>query len=523
MSKFGRLSFAAAAALLAGVALQFTGCGGSTPTADNNDPSTDTKKDDVTPADTTPPTQPPSVAGSALSSIKTPAGGPEVLVTFLQDLAQRKPEGQSHPEILASFEEIQTARIEAADKLLASPTATPEQRELAVTTRIASMQMMVDAGKPTYLQEMRVYCEKVQHDENPTIAETGRMFVYGMKVGDLADGDTSQVDSLITEMNQMLAGEKNQQLMQLGQALVTGLVQQKQSDKAAQVLEMLGNAYSTHENAQFAAAGKEMAAQADLITLGIPEQFDAVMQGDDPQAAAALHASLTKAMQAREPGSVLLQLTARFGRYMEETQNYQQASNAYELIAQGYAKSTNPELKQMADKTVENGRKRVSLIGRPFVVNGVKADGTPFDWSQYRGKVVLVDFWATWCGPCVQELPHIQKAYENYHDRGLEVVGVNLDHQPQALQNFFKYNTLPWTTVVSEDPNAMGFNNPLAVACGVETIPFVVLVNGEGIVVALHARGSTLEEKLTQLLGPAGSTTGEGAATAATPGTTLQQ
>jgi len=64
------------------------------------------------------------------------------------------------------------------------------------------------------------------------------------------------------------------------------------------------------------------------------------------------------------------------------------------------------------------------LTGEPVKVSGKTVDGKPFDISEYKGKVVIVDFWATWCGPCLAELPNLKKIYQKYHDRGLEIVGV---------------------------------------------------------------------------------------------------
>ena len=150
--------------------------------------------------------------------------------------------------------------------------------------------------------------------------------------------------------------------------------------------------------------------------------------------------------------------------------------------------------------TIERYQKRARLVGHPFEVAGVTIEGQPFDWSEYEGKVVLIDFWATWCGPCLQELPNIRVNYEKFREQGFEVVGVNLDDDPQDVQAFFSVQKLPWPTVLSTDPQSRGMKTPLAVESGVEFIPFIVLVGRDGKVAALNVRGEKLEPKLVELL-----------------------
>ena len=92
---------------------------------------------------------------------------------------------------------------------------------------------------------------------------------------------------------------------------------------------------------------------------------------------------------------------------------------------------------------------RLESLGQEIEIQATKLDGEPLDWSSHRGKVVLIDFWATWCQPCLAEMPNIRKLYEIYHDRGFDVIAVSLDDDEETLKEFVKENDIPWTVTFS--------------------------------------------------------------------------
>ena len=158
---------------------------------------------------------------------------------------------------------------------------------------------------------------------------------------------------------------------------------------------------------------------------------------------------------------------------------------------------------------------RIRLPGNKIELEGTLVDGTTLDWESYRGKVVLVDYWATWCGPCIAELPNVRKEYERYSDKGFTVLGISLDSKKAAVEEFMAAQDLPWVTLYSDDADNNGWSHPMAVKYGINSIPRAILVDKDGIVVHMNARGGTLGEQLEKLLGPADSATTDASGTEA--------
>jgi peroxiredoxin len=166
------------------------------------------------------------------------------------------------------------------------------------------------------------------------------------------------------------------------------------------------------------------------------------------------------------------------------------AKEVYTLLLSRFGES--PNLKQK----VQGELKRLDKVGKSapaFTSSDIQGRAVRLD--DFRGKYLLIDFWATWCAPCIAELPRLQAAYRTYHEAGLEILGVSLDESKPAVVDFAKARNVPWHLI----HNASAPTD-LVEAFGVSAIPATYLVDPAGTVVRLDLRGKVLDETLKRLI-----------------------
>jgi thiol-disulfide isomerase/thioredoxin len=193
---------------------------------------------------------------------------------------------------------------------------------------------------------------------------------------------------------------------------------------------------------------------------------------------------------------------------------YERDHTAGQTVAEWRALTVNPVVREN-----EMIAKRLEVIeretGKPMDLKFTAVDGREVDLAKLRGKVVLIDFWATWCGPCIAELPNVKKVYAAYQDKGFEVIGISLenanlkpDDTPEQtaakhaaarkkLMDFTAANHVPWP----QHYDGKYWNNEISRGrFNINAVPATFLLDQNGVVAVVNVRGPQLETEVRRLL-----------------------
>ena len=193
--------------------------------------------------------------------------------------------------------------------------------------------------------------------------------------------------------------------------------------------------------------------------------------------------------------SLTVQMINRIDRVSNTEEDAKTRTEYFETFGELFAKSEDKRLARYGKSLAKtNAAASSQWMGKPLTIDGTNLAGNDFNWESYRGKIVLVDFWATWCGPCRKSIPAIAELHKRLGDSGFEVVGVNLDADPETALKYVQENGIEWENLGSDGAKSA------AETYGVSAIPTMMLIDPEGNIVAIEHQLAKLETKITQQL-----------------------
>lgn len=340
------------------------------------------------------------------------------------------------------------------------------------------------AGKTVYLQQKAD--DQTRVVDSAVVAADGS-FAFALPAG--------KID--VYELN--AANEARKNLLLSDVPVVVTIETETETNEDSTTVDVL-NILATGDEQKAYEDGYDLIMASAFMSLGRMFTFSNILSGEDKSMTIDSAVVLYNMIEAKMQESMANYVDSaknNYGvayfikEYMIQNKPFDEVEAAYESLTDR-VKLSNPgvELKAAIDELAS-----VSIGGTAPDITLMTPDSTELSLSSLRGHYVLLDFWASWCGPCLREVPNVKAIYDKYHDKGFEIYGVSLDETPGPWKAAIKKNEMNWHHVSS----LKGWDCPTAKRYNVTGIPRMYIINPEGKIIAMDLRGEELANFVASL------------------------
>lgn len=430
-------------------------------------------------------------------AIQVPDGTPDELLEFIENLETRELD-RSSPELFnQQLLDVMNAQYEAAENILGQR---PDENTHVKATiyKLQALRVLASVGPDGTSDIFQKFVNSTKNSSSSHLVLEANTAEFQYLVDQYGNDELSDSTKLKQRFEELAKHpDADFYVLMSGQQAAGVLHSRGETDLAVEILTTISQRFQDAGDEQLAMLASK--AGEDAAMIGLQRKFDIALADETGLAWEMLKPDVEQFLASEQPLRTKAVTVLQMAKNMEYADQAEITLGIFDALKKRLETESDSKLTDSILTEIEISETHLKMVGQPLSLEGVLVDGSPFDWNEYQGKVVLVDFWATWCGPCLQELPNIKDVYSQYHEKGFDVVGINLDSNRNQLTQFLSKQRIPWATVVTADPGDAG-NDPNSDRYRVRAIPFTALVGRDGNVVAIHVLGETLGEKVKELL-----------------------
>ncbi len=394
--------------------------------------------------------------------------------------------------------ELSRMKLEASQRL-EKLAANDDEKAVAAVGKLEAYSQMASFGDVAASDNLRELASAEMKNSDKRVSQQAKSISLSLLVNDYDNG-TAKIEELLALANTILLDGIDLTATNLNALMqATEALSKHEADAAAlQLAQKIEEGFRENAEPQIALSAWELHASRlkETNEIGALLQSDSKEDQNPVRARAAIDSLMAK-IPSPWTAFFLVQIAIK----VEYSGRPYIAKEMIEAAETQIKNLKDPDAQAELERNCKQFRSRFEILNKPLNLSQlVDTAGKPVDLNRYKGKVVLVDFWATWCGPCLQEIPNIEEAFAAYNKDGFEVIGVNLDEDRPALDQFLASKKLLWSTYVSSKPDAVGFDTPLAREIGISAIPFIAIIGKDGNVAGIHIRGRKIQDKIVELL-----------------------
>lgn len=427
----------------------------------------------------------------------------------LRDLIIAFQAKQVEPAALKAFgRSIGGMKLQAAEKL-EKESANEEDKASATMLIMQALSQMARFDDMKSAQRLESLAkELVANKSNPKLAHQAQLVLFSFLVSDYDGGKGVTSGSLLEALDRLTADPS-----MLGNADFDMLVRSMQvverqgDDEAVKAMaKRIAKAFEENPDPKLMMNAWQIAVSTSVSMSNFQTAMKTIMTAPGDAANELLKESVAEFVnEFPAPGTMMV--IASQAIQVEYSGSLDAAKIMFDGIAPKIDSIKLESMKKEIEKLYNDFQKRSQAIGKTFEFIELNTEaGEPFDGTVLKGKFVIVDFWATWCKPCREEFPNLREIYTEFKEKGLEIVGINLDEQLDDFKSFQQSEMLPWLLVRSSNDEKIGFKTTVAEQVAPSGIPLVLILDRDSKVIGMHVRGPSLKEKIASLFSEAPAT-----------------